>query len=238
MLLVFAAFPASAQALFGSDAALRKILLLLGFGPFVLLLAGLAAWRLWPAPAPQEARTFNLGNERLRFAASYLRNGETLDPERIDLVVLAPDFSPAAADPQRLPSAGEAGEKGRAEIFIALTPAPKLEGRAAAAAPAERYGPYLAAEAQVAEGALLRRRFEDKSPYAGEDLYLAPPDGEEFYARCQRQRIPDDGLPNTCLAEFRIESILAQIRFDPAWLGQWAVLRANAFLLVRGALQP
>jgi hypothetical protein len=217
---------------------LRKILFLLGFGPFVLLLVALAAWRLWPSPAPEESKNFSLAGERLHFAASYLRSGETQDPERIDLLVLAPDFTAAAADPQRLPAAGEAGDKGRAEIFMTLTPAPKIEGRAAAATPAERYGPYLAAEAQVADGGLLRRRFEDNSPYAGEDLYLAPPDGEEFYARCQRQKIPDDGLPNTCLAEFRIESILAQIRFDPAWLGQWPVLRANTFLLVRGALQP
>jgi hypothetical protein len=214
------------------------MLLLLGFGPFVLLLASLVAWRLWPAPEPQEAKIFNLGGEKLRFGASYLRNGDAQDPERIDLMVLAPDFSPAAADPQRLPAAGETGDKGRAEVFIALTPAPRIEGRAAAAAPAERYGPYLAAEAQIADGGLLRRRFEDNSPYAGEDLYLAPPDGEEFYARCQRQKIPDDGLPNTCTAEFRVNTILAQIRFDPSWLGQWAVLRANTILLLRGALQP
>ena len=49
------------------------------------------------------------------------------------------------------------------------------------------------------------------------------------------RKIPSDGLPNTCLAEFRVESLLAQIRFDPAWLGEWPVLRANTLLLVRVA---
>ncbi len=210
----------------------------MGFGPFVVLLLALAVWRLWPSPAPEEAQVFSLGGHRLRFAASYLRNSEVADADRVDLVALAPDFAPAAENPQRLPAPGESGQKGRAQIFITLTPAGKNEAGAAGASPAERYGPYLAAEALVADGGLLRRRFEDKSPFAGEDLYMAPPDGEEFSALCERPKIPADGLPDTCLAEFRVENILAQIRFDPVWLGQWSALRANTLLLVRGAIQP
>ncbi len=228
-----AAFIPAAQDFFG----VRKILLLVGFGPIIVLLAALALWRLWPAAPTDEAVIFSLGAQKLRFASTYLRNPEPAQADRIDLTVLAPDFAPGAADPQRVPAAGDPTQRGRAQIFITLTPAPQFEGKAAAA-PAERYGPFLAAEAQVAEGGLLRRRFEEASPYAGEDLYLSPPDGEEFFARCQRPKIPSDGLPNTCLAEFRVESVLAQIRFDPAWLGEWPVLRANTLLLVRGAILP
>jgi hypothetical protein len=219
---------------------LRIILVILGLAPTVLLLAGLALWRLWPAPPPHETLTFDIGGQHLRFAANYIRLPDTIEPDRVDLVVQAPDFSPAAATPARLPASGEAEDKdkGRAQIFLTLTPAPTIDGRAAAAAPAERYGPYLAPEAQVTQGGLLRRRFADDSPYAGEDLYLAPPDGEDFFARCQRPKIPADGLPETCLSEFRIDGLLLQMRFDPAWLGDWARLRANALQLMRGARAP
>ncbi len=216
---------------------LRKIFLVLGFGPFLVLLLALAAWRLWPSAPPEEA-IFSIANHRLRFAASYLRSSEVADADRVDLMVLAPDFTPAADDPRRLPAAGESEKKGRAQIFVTLTPAPKIEAGAAVASPGERFGPYLAAEALIADGGLLRRHFEDKSPFAGADLYMAPPDGEEFSALCERPKIPDDGLPDSCLAEFRVEGILTQIRFDPAWLGQWSGLRANTLLLVRSAIQP
>jgi hypothetical protein len=219
---------------------LRKILLVLGFAPILLLLAVLAAWRFWLAPAPVEALTFDIGGQRLRFASSYVRLPDAIEPDRVDLVVRAPDFTPAATTPARLPAPGEADDpkaarSGRAQMFLTLTPAPKISGRAEKASPAERYGPYLAPEAQVTEGGLLRRRFEDNSPYANEDLFLAPPDGEEFSARCPRPKIPSDGLPETCLAEFKIESLLLQMRFDPVWLGDWAKWRADALNLVRGA---
>ncbi|MCI4679987.1 hypothetical protein K9U39_11675 [Rhodoblastus acidophilus] len=214
---------------------MRKIFLLLSG---LALVAGLALWRFWPAAPPAGTMTFVLAGHSLRFPADYVRMTDAPDPERVDLVALAPDFTPGAADPRRLPAPGEAGPKGRAQIFLSITPAPKSDGSADAASPAERYGPYLASEAQVTEGGLLRRRFEDSSPYAGEDLYLAPPDGEEFFARCERPKIPSDGLPVACTSEFRVENLQILARFDPVWLGEWSRLRANALLLVRGAMSP
>ena len=145
---------------------------------------------------------------------------------------------PAAADPRRLPAAGETDAKGRNQIFLSIEPAAKGDERASAVPPAERYGPFLAAEAQVTQGGLLLRRFEDNSPFASEDLYLSPPDGEEFSARCQRPKIPSDGLPSACTSEFRIEDLSIEARFDPVWLGDWRRLRANALLLVKGAMSP
>lgn len=218
---------------------LRKIHVLLGLAPLVLLSAGFALWRVWPAPHIDDSTlTFNIAGHRLRFAANYVRTTDSADPDRVDLVVLAPDFAPAAATPLHLPATGEDEGRGRAQIFLTLTPAPLFDGRAATATPAERYGPHVAPEVQVTEGGLLRRRFEDKSPYAGEDLYLAPPDGEQFFARCQRQKVPSDGLPSTCLSEFRVEGLLVEMRFDPAWLGEWRQLRTDALLLTRSALAP
>jgi hypothetical protein len=214
---------------------LRKTLLILGLAPSVLMIVGLAVWRFWPAPPPPETLTFDIGGQRLRFASAYVRMPETIEPDRVDLVVRAPDFAPAAATPARLPAAGEVDDKGRTQIFLTLTPAAKLDRNAP---PAERYAPFLASEAQVTEGGLLRRRFEDNSPYAGEDLYLAPPDGEDFFARCQRPRIPSDGLPDACLSDFRVDGVMVQMRFDPVWLAEWQHLRGNALQLTRAAMAP
>ncbi len=217
---------------------MRKILILSGLAPLLLLAMGFALWRLWPSPPPAGKLTFDLAGHRLRFAPDYVRTADPPDPDRIDVVALAPDFTPGAAHPRRLAAAGETDANGRNQIFLTIEPAPKNDGRAAAASPAERYGPFLASEAQVTQGGLLRRRFDDDSPFAGEDLYLAPPDGEEFFARCDRAKIPSDGLPNVCTSEFRVENLSIGARFDPAWLGDWRRLQANAVFLVRSAMGP
>jgi hypothetical protein len=217
---------------------LRKIVVLLGLAPLLSLALGFALWRLWPSPPPKQTLTFVLAGRRLHFPADYVRIGDQPDQDRIDLVALAPDFAPGAADPRNLPAAGETDANGRNQIFLSIGPAPNDDERAPSVAPAERYGPFLAAEAQVTRGGLLRRRFEDDSPFAGEDLYLSAPDGEEFSARCERPKIPSDGLPNTCVSEFRIENLAIEARFDPVWLGDWRQLRANALLLVKGAMSP
>ena len=210
----------------------RLPLLLLAFAPGLLLLAGVALWRVWPSPPPPQTLEANIGGRRLHFAAAYLRDGPP-DPDRIDLVVLAPDFAPAGGDPHRIPGMGEAEKAGAAQIFITFTVAAQGAG-----APADRYGPFLEPDVQVAEGGLIRRRFEQKSPFAGEDFYYSAPDGQEFSARCQRPRIPADGLPEVCLAHLTVEGLDLALRFDPVWLPQWASLRANAQLLARGALAP
>ena len=214
---------------------MRKIVLLLGFGPFLLLLFALALWRLWPSAPVPETRLFLLGEKKLRFTSAYLRVSAEPDDNRIDLVALAPDFAPVSTAQVIAPNA-EPAQGGRAQIFITLTPAFRDSG--GPATPGERYAGFLSPDAQMAEGGLLRRRFDDASPFAGEDLFLAPPDGEEFAARCPRPKIPTDGLPNSCLADFKIEGVAAQMRFDSAWLPQWSRLRANLFLLVRSAVQP
>jgi len=214
--------------------AMRRLLSLLVLAPVLLVACGAAFWRLWPSPQSPQTIEVAIGSKRLHFASAYLREGPR-EADRVDLVVLAPDFAPAAADPRRLPGAGENEKTGAAQVFIALTPASDESDHAA---PADRYAPHLAPEVSVSDGGLLVRRFEDKSPFAGEDLYYAAPEGQEFAARCQRQKIPDDGLPAVCLAHMAVEGIDIALRFDPRWLPNWASLRANALLLTRSALMP
>ena len=221
----------------------RLPLLLLALSPILLVLAGGALWCFWPSPPPPQTLEANIGGRRLHFAAAYLREGPP-EPDRVDLVVLAPDFTPAGGDPHRIPgpvngraspAALSADKAGAAQIFITLTPA---AAETAAGAPADRYGPFLEPDVQVTEGGLIRRRFEEKSPFAGEDFYYNAPDGQEFSARCQRQRIPADGLPDVCLTHLIVDGLDLALRFDPVWLPQWPSLRANAQLLARGALAP
>jgi hypothetical protein len=216
----------------------RKIVLLLGLAPLLMLVAGFALWRLWPSPPPSETRTFVLAGHSLRFPADYVRSVDPADPDRIEIVALAPDFTPGAADPRRLPAPGETDPQGRAQVFLSITPARRDESRAARTSPADHYGPWLAAEAQVTQGGLLRRRFADNSPFSGADLYLAPPDGEEFSARCERPKIPSDGLPTVCTSEFKVANLAVEARYDPVWLRDWRRLRANVMLLVTGAMSP
>jgi len=213
---------------------MRRLLLILSLAPLLLILSGVAIWRFWPSPPPPRTIEVAIGARRLHFASAYLRQGP-LEANRADLVVRAPDFTPAAAEPRRLPAAGENDKLGAAQIFITLTPE---AGDPDKGAPADRHAPHLAPEVQVSEGGLLMRRFDDKSPFAGEDFYYAAPDGQEFAARCQRPRIPDDGLPEVCLAHFSVEGLDIALRFDPRWLPNWTSLRANALLLTRSALSP
>jgi hypothetical protein len=213
--------------------SMRRLLLLLALAPLLLVGAGAALWRFLPAPPPAMVEVA-IGAMRLHVRPGYLREGPA-EPNRIDLAALAPDFTPAGDDPRRLPAPGETDRAGAAQIFITLTPVSDDDGKLA---PADRYASWLGDDVEVSAGGLLRRRFEDKSPLAGEDFYYSPPDGRAFSARCRRAKIPDDGLPEVCLTRFETDGLEVALRFDPKWLPQWTGLRDHALALARGAVRP
>lgn len=103
--------------------------------------------------------------------------------------------------------------------------------------PAERlprlYARFLVAEAGSHPGGLIVRRFEAGSPYQHEELFLAPPEGRLFTARCLRPRQPHDGLPNTCIAQIRMAGLDVRLRFSPTQLENWETLMSG----VRGLIQ-
>ena len=90
------------------------------------------------------------------------------------------------------------------------------------------YARFLEQTAWNNPGGLIMRRFEKGSPYEREDLYLAPPEGRIFAARCMRPSQPPDGLPNTCITEFRLRGLDAQLRFVPDLLPEWERLMDGA----------
>lgn len=118
---------------------------------------------------------------------------------------------------------GDAGAHTGEPVFITALPAD------ASLAPAERpsvlYARFVAAEARSAPGGLIRRRFRDGTPFEGEDLVVAAPDGRAFWARCATSGSRNDGA--SCLTEMRFGDTDVQVRFSPALLPRWELLASG-----------
>ncbi|KAA2237049.1 hypothetical protein [Salinarimonas soli] len=99
----------------------------------------------------------------------------------------------------------------------------RIAPREGGAPPAERsallYARFLSPVAASAEGGLIRREFRPGTPFEGEILYLAPPDGRAFAARCLPVRM--GAARETCLAEIRSGAADITIRLAPEHLGSW-----------------
>ncbi len=172
-----------------------------------------------------------IGDVRLTIPSAYFRFEHALSggklPE-IDLAADAKTFRPA----KLLRKFRTDGPDPLAQtVFLTIMPP---EGKLQ---PAERttrlYGRFLQADGWSHPGGLIMRRFVDGSPYEHEDLYMAPPEGRVFAARCTRPRKTPDGLPNTCIAEVRIDGVDVRARFSPDLLSEWEHLLAG----IRGLLQ-
>lgn len=140
----------------------------------------------------------------------------------LDLAARFPDFRPLA--PER--------GRGSAEAAVFL----HLQAEDGALEPGERaaklYARFLERDQWTHPGGLIMRRFEPGSPYQREELYIAPPEGRLFTARCTRPPQPPDGLPNTCISELRLRGLDAQLRFAPELLPEWERLMAGTRGLV------
>jgi hypothetical protein len=184
--------------------------------------------------APEAAMVeVSLGQAQLRLPRAYVRQTDPSlggNPERLELEIHFPDFRPVER-PQHAASAADDAQT----VFISLQAAD------ATLDPADRfaklYARFLETEAGEAPAGLIMRRFEPGSPYEAEDLYLAPPEGRLFTARCTRPRQPPDGFPETCLAEIRLRGIDARIRFRPARLVNWEQLENGSRDLLLRSLQ-
>lgn len=189
------------------------------------ILSGWAVWQTVGLPTRPGFVETSVGDVRLRIASAYVRPGETASSsgvDRIDLAASAPDFRPvdfqkAQVDPNGI-------------VFLRLQP---QEGTLD---PGERvvklYVRFLEQEQWSHPGGLIMRRFEQGSPYEREELYIAPPEGRLFAARCMRPAQPPDGLPNTCIAELRLRGLDVQLRFSPDLLPEWEQLMSGARGLV------
>jgi hypothetical protein len=144
--------------------------------------------------------------------------------DRIDLVFLWPELTPAAAlspdDPKRPPPTA-------ARVFVTIASAP------AAVTPADRlrslYPRY--AEPAVGDGpdGLGQAAFRDNTPYRGEDVLFDRDAPERFVVRCTRDQ---GAVQGTCLYERLIGSTSMMVRFPRGWLDTWRELVSGTDRLI------
>jgi hypothetical protein len=186
--------------------------------------AGLGADALLrPVAAPAaEVVPATIGALRLAVPAAFVRGGARAGGERIDAVLRHPTFEAAASAPR---GARPAGADVSGLVFLSIV---KADG---GIDPAERaqdlYGRFLEADAWQNPGGLLLRRFQAGSPYEDEELYLSPPDGRAFTARCRKPGKGTDLIGEACLWRHRIEGADIQVRFAPDLLPEWEALAAG-----------
>lgn len=205
----------------------------------VLILCAVAAMiaLLWFSQEETSNRRVEIyiGDVRLAIPAGYFRFEHARSGGRqpeVDLAADARTFRPARLMRRFRPDGPDPLAQ---HVFLTLT---SPEGKLA---PAERtarlYARFLQTDKWSHPGGLVMRRFLDGSPYEHEDLYLAPPEGRVFAARCRRPKTMPDGLPNTCIAEFRLDGIDVRARFSPDLLSEWEALLAGTRGLLKSFRQ-
>jgi hypothetical protein len=197
---------------------LRILLAVLG-----LTLLGAAAgvalfwWTTRPVAGDREPIPLRVGGVSFRIPPAYVRAGALPRPgvqDRIDLALIFPGMQ-----------AQEAGGP-LANIFLSIM---REDG---VTDPSERveqiYGRFLEPDIWQNPGGLLLRRFTPDSPYGDEELFISPPDGRAFSARCRKPPAPGQArgaqIGETCLWRFRLGGADAQVRFSPDLLPQWEAL--------------
>ncbi len=189
--------------------------------------AGLGAHALiqsQSASASPEPAVLTIGGMPLVVPAGYVR-GAAAD-NRLNVVMRYPDMAPPDAK-----SHADAANL----VFLSIMPA---DGEMD---PTQRiqdlYGRFFEPDAWRNPGGLLMRRFQAGSPYEDEELYLAPPEGREFAARCRKAGRNGDRaaelVGETCLWRFRRGGADILVRFSPERLPDWATISSG----VRGRLE-
>jgi hypothetical protein len=160
---------------------------------------------------------------RLTVPAGFFRGGAPArsgTSERIDLVVQFPEMTAAGIPPAT--TTALAAQDPRRLVFVAI-----LRGDGVldpSERPQELYGRFLEPDTWQNPGGLLLRRFEAGSPYEDEELFMAPPDGRVFAARCRKPGKGTEGIGEACLWRFRQAGADVQVRFAVELLPQWEAM--------------
>lgn len=181
-------------------------------------LALLAAGALFLALSPDEDGRKSVEAEmagvRFAYPHAYARDETTAAgglADRLAFAVSFPAFKPL--------SAKQRGEFARS---VMLTVTPKDDSLDPAERPGKLYARFLTADALEGPGGLVLRHFEQGSPYDFEELFIAPPDGRSFFARCPKTQ--RDATPETCLSVFREGVFDVELRYPPTLLEHWDAL--------------
>jgi hypothetical protein len=181
----------------------------------------LIAYLLWPtwgtdaSSAPERlpvsigATLFNVPTEAIRMKIQRHSGPQ----ERMDLAFSYPSLAPPEPPKHLSADTVEEAVQPIDRIFLSIaahhdTLAPDMRVRTI-------YPRYLEQASTPGEDGLTMRAFRDRTPYGGEDLFLAST--PNMTARCSR----DAATPGMCLSERRIDGADLTFRFPRSWLAQW-----------------
>ena len=178
-------------------------------GVVALCLAGSAAGAWWmgqtPGPPPASTRVA-VGAALVTVPTAWLAGPP--DRDRIELALPWADLVPGGA------------ETSMPRLVLTLTPAD--DAMPPGERPTRLYARFLGEAARPEAGGLIRRAFRRGTPFEGEDLVVAPPDGRAFSARCERAEGAE--AAQTCTTELRVGALDLRVRFAPEGLRAWAAL--------------
>lgn len=196
----------------------------------VVAMVGTGSWLLLASHngAPAGLVQAELAGLKFAYARAYARDESTAAggmADRLAFIVSFPAFSP-------LPAGRRAASEG-----VTLTLTPKDDSLDPAERPAKLYARFLTPETREGPGGLVLRQFEAGSPYDSEELFIAPPDGRGFFARCPK---PQSGAPGEgCLSVFRDGDLDVELRYPAIFLDRWDALHDGArALLARMTARP
>lgn len=211
----------------------RWIAVAIGVAAGVALLAvgGVVYWKaaFTGAAIPKSRVSVSIGNAKLLVPANLIRSADKrVDGRtgRLDLALTWPELQPLPSNltsPAAIPSSASI-------VFIAIEPADAAVDPALR--PKELYARFLASEVETGPGTLIRRSFKPSSPYGGEVLEIAPPDGEVFAARCLTGESVETPAAR-CIWQLRYGEIDVQVRFATPVLENWERLSDHVRQLVQ-----
>jgi hypothetical protein len=161
----------------------------------------------------------SVGATKLRVPEQYIRDPEQRDngaSSRIRIAVTWPDFTPLVA-----PNSLLTPQAPSPIIFMTLEAADDTINPALR--PSALYSRFLTTDVNEGASQLVTRIFKAGTPYAGEVLHIAPPNGELFSARCQIVKVPE-ARSEHCLWQLRIDKLDVQVRFSEELLVDWEAL--------------
>lgn len=166
-----------------------------------------------------------LGGHRLLVQRALIRDhaqmqGGRLD--RLDLVMLAEDFSP-------LPPVDAKRPESAPPEHIALVLTPSDDRFSSIDMFGKVYARFLSGETEPTPSGLMLRRFREKTPYEDRELYLGVGTGRTFVALCP---LPEASKKEPCTTTFRLAGIDMELRFSAARLPQWRRMSEHAFTLI------